>query len=884
MKSFPLLLLLLTVLPALAADWVWVEGESPARASVNRHPWYDQAKKDQFSDGDFISHFSNDNAGEAEYRFTAPAGGDYHFWVRANPVQSKMSYRLNDGAWAEINLERNEESVNVAFDGKPDLRFIAWILVGRVSLPDGPNTIRFRMDSRNSHHGYLDCFVFSRQPFQPMGLFKPDQIAAARKAEDRDHEGWFAFDPGTDNYSAGSAIDLRWLNEKVAGENGFIKVKNGHFVYPHNGEPVRFWAVNGPSSSAKTRSDLSREARLLARYGVNLVRIHGRVFNRDGEPDLDRVHHIIDIVETMKAEGIYTHLSIYFPLWMTPAPGTPWLEGYDGNQHPFAALYFNPDFQEKYRDWWRALLLTPSHATGRKLVEEPSLFGAEIVNEDSYFFWTFSERNLPDPQLRLLETQFGDWLIKKYGSLDAALKEWKSQKLPRDDFADGRAALRPLYNIFNDKTTRDQDTAAFLLESQTAFYRDTYAFLRSLGFEGLITPSNWTTANAEVLGPLDKLSYTVGDFVDRHGYFSCLHKGDNAAWSIRDGHTYADRSAYRFEPNEPGQPKQFVHPSMEVKYNNLPSMISETTWNRPNRYRSEAPLYLATFGALQDTDAIVHFAYDGSGWNVKPGFWMQPWTLMSPAMVGQFPAAALIYRRGFVPAGAVLADIRLNIEDLKSLQGTPLPQGAAFDELRLKDVPDGTQVKPGQVIDPLIHFAGQTRVRFTKEPGAVNLEDLSKWIDREKQIVQASHGQLTLNYGDGVLIIDAPSAQGVSGHLEGSFALRDLTISSGMDLGHVILVALDDRPLAASRRMLLQVMSEEKTTGFETEPVGGNTKRITDIGRDPWRVKEFAGRVEFSREVSVQPLDLNGRPDGRSVATRSFELQPTTVYYLVKAL
>jgi hypothetical protein len=195
-------------------------------------------------------------------------------------------------------------------------------------------------------------------------------------------------------------------------------------------------------------------------------------------------------------------------------------------------------------------------------------------------------------------------------------------------------------------------------------------------------------------------------------------------------------------------------------------------------------------------------------------------------------------------------------------------------------------VKPGQVIDPLIHYAGQTRVRFTKEPGAVNLENLSQWIDRENQIVRASHEQLTLNYGDGVLIIDVPSAQGVSGHLasKDSFALRDVTISSGMDLGHVVLVALDDRPLATSGRMLLQVMSEEKTSGFETEPAGENTKRITDIGRDPWRVKEFAGRIEFAREVSLQPLDLNGRPDGRSVTARSFELQPTTVYYLVEAL
>src|SRR6185503_8690161 len=142
--------------------------------------------------------------------------------------------------------------------------------------------------------------------------------------------------------------------------------------------------------------------------------------------------------------------------------------------------------------------------------------------------------------------------------------------------------------------------------------------------------------------------------------FSCFHQGENSEWSIRDGHTYADRSALRFENSEPGKPRVFVHPVMDPHYNNKPSMISETTWTRPNRFRSEAPLYLAAYGALQDSGAIVHFAFDGDRWSVKPNFWMQPWTVMSPAMAGQFPAAALIYRRGLIAPGQTLAEIRLN--------------------------------------------------------------------------------------------------------------------------------------------------------------------------------------------------------------------------------
>ena len=55
-------------------------------------------------------------------------------------------------------------------------------------------------------------------------------------------------------------------------------------------------------------------------------------------------------------------------------------------------------------------------------------------------------------------------------------------------------------------------------------------------------------------------------------------------------------------------------------------------------------------------------------------------------------------------------------------------------------------------------------------------------------------------------------------------------------------MSLDDQPLATSRKILLQVMTEEKATGFQTEPAGDGVKRIANIGRDPWLVKEFAAR------------------------------------------
>jgi hypothetical protein len=220
--------------PARAA-WIWVEGEKPTKSTMHRHPyWYDQVKRDQLSGGDLISNFS-EQPGEASYRFTAPSAGEFELWVRANPVQAKLSFRLNDGPITPIDVDKGLESTNIAADGKPDLRFLAWSKAGKVSLKKGTNAIWFRMDSPNSNHGFLDCFVLANEPFTPRGIVKPDQLAAASRRVAQENKGWFPFDPKPDPFSAASGINLRTLNEKSAGDGGFIGVKGSQFVHSRTG-------------------------------------------------------------------------------------------------------------------------------------------------------------------------------------------------------------------------------------------------------------------------------------------------------------------------------------------------------------------------------------------------------------------------------------------------------------------------------------------------------------------------------------------------------------------------------------------------------------------------------------------------------------------------
>ncbi len=150
----------------------------------------------------------------------------------------------------------------------------------------------------------------------------------------------------------------------------------------------------------------------------------------------------------------------------------------------------------------------------------------------------------------------------------------------------------------------------------------------------------------------------------------------------------------------------------------------------------------------------------------------------------------------------------------------------------------------------------------------------------------ASNGQLKLDYAKGLLTINAPKAQGISGNLAaaGSTTLLNVTIKSDLALGHIVVVPLDGQPLATSARMLLQVMSEEKASGFATTPAG-NVQRITNIGHDPWLVKNLSGSVRFTRpdaaSLKVTPLDFNGYPARPASAGAAIQLAPETIYYLI---
>ena len=81
----------------------------------------------------------------------------------------------------------------------------------------------------------------------------------------------WAFEPEPDTYNNQALLDLRDLNETVAGESGFIRLSpDGRDFVKGDGSPIRFWAVNS-YIWRKGQEEIADQARFLAKRGVPMA-------------------------------------------------------------------------------------------------------------------------------------------------------------------------------------------------------------------------------------------------------------------------------------------------------------------------------------------------------------------------------------------------------------------------------------------------------------------------------------------------------------------------------------------------------------------------------------------------------------------------------------
>ncbi len=867
---------------ARTSRYLWWEAERPTRTDFPKHHPFEPATDAEaavLSGGAWVGASDAGRKLFLEYEVDVSEAATYQLFARKFWSHGPFRWRFDDGPWRVCGT-----SVALLDEAPLRLHVVAnWVELGDVELPSGAHTFRIELLESDGAVAF-DAFVLTRDGFTPRGKLKPTASYGAAP------EGWVTFDPPSDNFTP-TPLDQRALNQEQAGAGGFIRARNGEFLIEGSGERLRFWGMNaGHGVLQLSPEGMRRYARRQAKYGVNLVRLHGPIWREDAfrefdQEKLDRIHRF---AAALREQGIYLALSVYFPVWMQIGQndGFP---GYSGQQ-PFSLAYFSPEFQKVQRGWWRSLLTTVNPHTGLSLAKDPALAMVELVNEDSTLFWTFQPYGtIPMEQSADLERQFGAWLSKKYGDLGATYARWESEPANNDNVAAGRIAFMGLWEMATERHQRAQDTAEFLSRSMRDYYADMQAFLRKeLGLEALTVCSNWQTADQRILGPLDDWANSVCDVMDRHGYHSGVHEGEAATYAVRAGNEYEDRSALRidFSPKPEGQEQSagLSMPFVEARVNGKPSVVSELGWTWPNRFRAEGPLMTSVYSSLHGLDGPMFFATEAMGWENMLG----KFTVSDPATMGVFPAAARAFRKRMVRTAEPVVRGSLTQRSLFALNGVPLASIAALDNLRAKDVPlERTPWSQEKGIDPLAFLIGPIDFEFAAKEDRLQQDDLDAWVDLEKSTVRSKTDELLLNYETGVLEVKAPSLEAVAGFLGSvrTVELPTMRLEIENEYATVALVALDDVPLSESASMLLQVVTEVRNSHWEAH--GRKRKTIKDPGGPPLLLRAVHGSFEFTRpdasELKVTALDANGHPTRRrrDGVTRT-PMLPGTMYYLIE--
>ena len=192
--------------------------------------------------------------------------------------------------------------------------------------------------------------------------------------------------------------------------------------------------------------------------------------------------------------------------------------------------------------------------------------------------------------------------------------------------------------------------------------------------------------------------------------------------------------------------------------------------------------------------------------------------------------------------------------------------------------------------DPLTFYVGRVVRGFGPRSRAPEIRDLARYADASSRTIDSLTGELHWDYGRGLVCVNTPRSQGAVGFLAkaGRIELGDIAVECDNEYASVMAIALDDRPLATSKSVLIQAVTEERPYGFRTDG-----DRITSLGGPPLGVKKIAARVWLHSRagptIHAIALDENGYATSKRVATHmdsasdvEITLDPTSLYHVIE--
>lgn len=727
--------------------------------------------------------------------------------------------------------------------------------------------------------------------------------------EFNDTSDWYPFNFPLNDTNL-DTIDLAGLLDPPAGKHGFVEVRDdGHFYF-RDGTRARFFGTNvGGSGAFPERDQAQVIAARLAKYGVNMLRIHAidgrwaplidysrgnsRHFNQEM---LDRLDFFF---AELKKRGIYVYFDMLDYRRFMETDGVKDASKLEHGWHNSikGASCFNDRMIELQKEFAEKFFTHRNPYTGLRYVDDPAVAVVEITNENSLFYFHNTTLTLPC-YLEELRSRWNRWLVERYGDREALARAWTNAEgrcalLPEEDPARSSVVL-PLKHLYQNPQDADyvgersparvDAMVRFFFDLQRRYYGQMRARLKEIGIKVPITGTNQTFC------PASNFADAANDFMSRNNY-----------WCHPNVHAepfFTFRNLAMVNSDVPST----TNPVVEVASSSVagkPMIVPEFNFPWPIEYRAEGLLLMTAYACLQDWDGLLFFTYNPDR-NTLEWFGNQS----DPVRWGEFPAAALMFHRqdAAVAKNTVHVGYSENdvftagpshgrakssvyrylayISKVRNSYFEKTYQGDADVVVAASHAAEASYAKARRVVFP----ADRTRsvpgaetkgdadpIRdyrlFAESARKWGLLDFDDFAGLEKRYVSDT-GQLSLDHGRGVFTLNTPRTKGAVGFLAeaGPIDLASIRVECATPFAAVVATSLDGKPLGTSRRVLVTAVARAENTG---QAFYRNKRSVPQRGRLPVIAEPV--RCKLSIEVPgaavVYPLDETGKRRERLTAS-----------------
>lgn len=646
-------------------------------------------------------------------------------------------------------------------------------------------------------------------------------------------------------------LDISWMfaDEAPAGKHGFLRAERGQFVFA-DGAPGRFWGTLINSAACFPPHDVAEKtARRLAKFGVNLVRLHqfdaewatpnifqyakGRELSDTLGFDAASLDRFDYLVHCLKENGIYIFMDLL--IYRTFKPG----DGVDNPEElpPHGAKpysIFDRKLIELQKQYARDLLTHVNPYTGLAYADDPAMAMVLITNENDMFNASFPV-NI-EPYRTRLENLYRAWAAENQVDLPAAVSFDFRKELPSADI------LRFYHGL------------------QQQYVNEMHAYLRSIGVKAPIAGDSWSRG-LTLVSALAEMDFT----------------SSNVYWDL-----WGDAGHNR--PLVAERQQVFGMVPAKIRTAHQPLFITEWDMVWPHEWRSMSALLVAAMADFQGwAGAALHtyryrsYPADAMGGTVLGGIKYRRnfETFMDPAKFGMFYAAAVMFRRHDVVAARETLGIALKETDIFN----PVHGMANHNQPNINAT---VNCEKHRLEIELPGRPGRAAARIGPDeigPAAADAD-----------AVTSDTGEMFRSWRDKYGWIDTPMSKAAYGFFKISapVELKGLRCVIKTDFATLVFTSLSNRPLNESSQILVTAVGRADNTGAEYNDA--HTARYA-MGHTPVIFEVIQAEFEMAtchRHLQVWSVDQDGAYTGLVPAAvvdgnlkfKIGEVYPS-IYYLI---